>query len=341
MITLFALIKRLFIRPSNEDPGQRLSEDDAPQIFALLREVAARVGTRAVDRVFITGDTTIAVFERGSLVRRLQHKTERCLVVGLGVLEGMTQAQLRSILAHEYGHFTNRDTGGGGLALHVRRSLLGSAEAMVQHGANAWYNPAWLFIDAFYRIYLRVSHGASRLQEVMADRWAAVSYGAASFVEGLRHVVRRSVEFDLVANREFQQAFSERRSVQNIYTLGMAALLPKNVADEGASEEAEAPDSLDGESAELSPAETLEQAYGAAINDPGSAYDSHPPINKRIAWVERLIDLPLHQDSGAPVWDLLPNATAMMAMQLEQIDESVKAAIAQERELDEDASDAN
>ena len=49
-------------------------------------------------------------------------------------------------------------------------------------GAAGWYNPAWLFVNGFFRVFLRVSQGASRLQEVMADRWAAFCYGSEAFV---------------------------------------------------------------------------------------------------------------------------------------------------------------
>jgi hypothetical protein len=41
---------------------------------------------------------------------------------------------------------------------------------LAESGAAAWYNPAWLFLNAFHRIFLRISQGASRLQEVRADR---------------------------------------------------------------------------------------------------------------------------------------------------------------------------
>jgi hypothetical protein len=41
-------------------------------------------------------------------------------------------------------------------------------------------NPAWWFATGFYRIFLRVSQGAARLQEILADRRAAEAYGGAS-----------------------------------------------------------------------------------------------------------------------------------------------------------------
>jgi hypothetical protein len=55
-------------------------------------------------------------------------------------------------------------------------------------------------------LFRRISHGATRLQEVLADRTAAGLYGAQAFEEGLRHVVRRQIEFRYIAGMELQKA---------------------------------------------------------------------------------------------------------------------------------------
>jgi Zn-dependent protease with chaperone function len=50
------------------------------------------------------------VLQRGSLIHQLQDRGERVLILGMASLNDLSQGQLRAILAHEYGHFTNRDT---------------------------------------------------------------------------------------------------------------------------------------------------------------------------------------------------------------------------------------
>jgi Zn-dependent protease with chaperone function len=120
LMTLWSVIRGLFARGGTGDPGPELDLAGQPRLRACLDEVAAQIGTRAVDRVFVTPGTDIAVFERGSSRRRFSRKRDRCLILGIGVLEGMTIGQWKSILAHEYGHFVNRDTAGGGTALGGR-----------------------------------------------------------------------------------------------------------------------------------------------------------------------------------------------------------------------------
>src|SRR5262249_39431890 len=137
--------------------------------------------------------------------------------MGIGLFDGMTQLQLRSVLAHEHGHFRNEDTAGGGFALAVRRSLFAMIIRLAQSGAAGAYNPVWWFLRAYHRIYLGVSQGASRLQEVLADRWAVEAYGTAAFVAGYRHVVARSVQFGHQVDATIKEVVDAGRPLPNLY----------------------------------------------------------------------------------------------------------------------------
>jgi Zn-dependent protease with chaperone function len=151
-------------------------------------------------------------------VRRLRDQSERCLILGVGVLDGMTQGQFRSVLAHEYGHFLNEDTSGGRVALAVRNSLLALRQRLVQRGAASWFNPAWLFFQGFYRVFMRVSLGAMRLQEVHADRWAAFAYGSESLASGLTHVHCQEIRFDAHAKATLKEVIEAKLALSNLYS---------------------------------------------------------------------------------------------------------------------------
>jgi Zn-dependent protease with chaperone function len=261
VVTLGAIARSLFVRVDDSDPGMRLDLDEHPRLRAVLQEVAAKVGTHPVHSVFMTPGTDVAVFERGGMLDQLRGKSERCLVIGAGVLGGMSLEELKAVLAHEYGHFSNRDTAGGGFALAVRRSLVSMAIGIARGGAATWYNPAWLFVMGFDKVFLRISHGASRLQEILADRWAAFAYGSAAFERGLRHVIERSVRFEMHAQATLNEVLEHKLPLANLYRYR-----PKAGID----------------SAEL------ESAIAEALEREPSPYDSHPSPKDRLAWVRAL-----------------------------------------------------
>ncbi len=297
LTTLFALIKSLFIRVRDDDPGDKLDWREAPKLRALLDDVARTVGTRPVDNVYLTPGTDLAVMERGSIYKKLSGRSERCLILGVAVIGGMTQRAFRSVLAHEYGHFSNKDTAGGNVALGARISLLQMGQSLADNGA-AWYNPAWLFFRVYWAVYLRISQGASRLQEVLADRIAIFSYGSAAFREGYTHVIRRSVRFDAFANSALNEVLEQKLPLSNLYQFRPSA--PPN-QDE------------------------LEKRFQEELEREPTAYDSHPSSKDRLGWAETLA-IPAPASGGgdeAQVWTLFEDRAAVEKRMTTQIKQNV------------------
>jgi Zn-dependent protease with chaperone function len=110
-----------------------------------------------VDAIYITPGPEIAVTERGELFKKLSGQGQRCLILGLGALNGMSQGQLRAILAHEYGHFSNQDTAGGNFARQVLISVRNMGIRLALNGLAAWYNPAWWFVNGTIAALRRVT----------------------------------------------------------------------------------------------------------------------------------------------------------------------------------------
>jgi len=283
--TVWSVIKGALTRPRDEDPGEKLDLSEHPGLRGLLDEVAAKVATRPVDNVYLTPGTDIAVFERGGMLAQVRGATERCLLLGAGVLDGMKLGPLRAILAHEYGHFSNRDTAGGDLALAVRRSLLTSALGIARAGSAGWFNPMWLFLVFFHRIFTQISQGASRLQETLADRWSATCYGADAFVDGLTHVIRRSVEFDAHTQSTLREVIESKASLTNIYRHTPSQPLP---------------------------AEQIEKSVAEALDREPDEGESHPAPRDRFAAVRALAaTVPPAPDDGDDAWGLFHDRQAI------------------------------
>ena len=298
--TCIAILKSFFTRPKDEPPGEALDERDAPGLRKLLDEVAAKVGTRPVDTVYLTPGTDIAVFERGGMLAKLRGKGERCLLLGVAVLDGLDTDALRAILAHEYGHFSNEDTAGGNFALGVRRSVLHTAAGLAEAGAAGWYNPAWVFLRGFHSVFLRISQGASRLQEVLADRWSARTYGAASFERGMRHVIEADLRFAPHANATIAEVLEARRGLRNLYSFEPAERLDTEV--------------------------DYAKEVEAIIHAEPSPYDSHPRPADRFRWVRALAP---NEDEGekerAPAWSLFEDRGAIEEKMTREICSNVAA----------------
>lgn len=276
LITIFTMVRSLFIKVEDVDPGRSLNYDEAPELWDLTRTVAATVSTRPVDEIRITPGTDLAVYEKGTLRERSQDKAQRVLILGIGVLNDFKQNGFRAVLAHEYGHLTHRDTAGGDVAIRVNNDMMKFAHAMIASDQASWWNIAFQFLRIYHFIFRRISHGATRLQEVLADRVAALNYGPLAFEEGLTHVVRKSVEFHHLATKEIDASVEARRALQNLYEL------------------------------RLEQNSNLHQEIEECLNRETSEDDTHPSPNDRFRLTRRIAGANELPATGM-VWDLFKN----------------------------------
>jgi Zn-dependent protease with chaperone function len=286
LVTLWAILRSLFVRVRDyEDPGRAVSETDAPGLWAMVREVAQEVETRPVDEIWLTPGTDLAVYERGSMRQRMADRARRALIIGAGVLDGFKQNGLRAVLAHEYGHFSHRDTAGGDVALQVESGMYKFAVALAEAGYAVWWNLGFQFLRLYDKLFRRITHGATRMQEVLADRLAVQQYGLDAFRDGLTHVVRRSIIFDCAANEEITEAVKNKRAITNLYKLPV----PKNTQS-GAE---------------------LEKLICESLERQTSEDDTHPSPSDRFRLASRVNTTP-KTSSDDPVWELFHNPTVLM-----------------------------
>ncbi len=217
IVTAFTGIRTAFIRGRDEDPGRALTEAEAPGLWALAREVATDLETRPLDEIWITPGTEVAVIERGGWLKRRRDKARRALILGAGLLSHFKIDAFKAVLAHEYGHFRNRDTAGGDIALGVRRAMMNFADKIVARGKIRWWDISVHFLRIYHKLFTRLTFGASRLQEVLADRIAVLAYGPTSFKEGLDYVIRRSAEFDFEVSQSIGERIRQEKHATSFY----------------------------------------------------------------------------------------------------------------------------
>lgn len=297
IVTIFMMVRSLFIKVQSEDPGRCLAVDEAPGLWQLAAQVAQDMETRPANEIRVVPGTELFVYERGSRRERRKDLGRRVLVIGIGLLSGFRQNAFRAVLAHEFGHFSHRDTAGGDIALRVNQDMMKFAVAMVYAGQAVWWNVACQFLRLYDFLFRRISYGATRLQEVLADRAAARLYGPGPFEEGLRHVIRRNVEFSYFADAEIKDALQSGRAIQNIYTL-------RTQQDKAIDDEVD-----------------------SVLGHQTSEEDTHPSPVDRFRLVNRVACSNQAARSGE-VWELFADRDRMTQEMSSQIDKMVHSAAA-------------
>jgi Zn-dependent protease with chaperone function len=292
-ITIFGMVRSLLIRGKSEDPGRALTQDEARGMYDLTGEVARALDTRPIDEIRITPGIDLAVYERGSWLSKIRNNGKRILILGAGIVKDFRKDEFSAVLAHEYGHFAHRDTAGGAVAFRVKRDIFSFYQSLYRGGQAVWWNIAFQFLRLYHLIFRRISHGAGRLQEVLADQVSAKTYGAAPFKGGLTFVTRRGIAFPTIADQEIHSAVQEKRQLLNLYSLPLISN------------------------------ETIEEAVTKQMEEKTSADDTHPCIKDRFRYVDRISALGAPRD-GTPIQNLFLSWDELAAEMTRLVEQSIR-----------------
>ncbi|HEY8209948.1 MAG TPA: M48 family metalloprotease [Myxococcaceae bacterium] len=197
----WAVVRSLFLPPHAGEEGRRLTPEEEPRLFEMLREVAQVATAGMVDRVLLKAeDTAIGVRESGGVWRVLTGRGERVLSLSFAALPGLRLDELKALLAHEYGHFSHGETRLTPFISRTTQSMVNMTQRMASLGPTVVvFSPVYWFLRLFVVIYLQVTAAHSQRRELLADRAAALAYGGDTFGRALRRYVELSDTFERTA----------------------------------------------------------------------------------------------------------------------------------------------
>ena len=109
-LILFLLVRGLF-RHSKTDRALlvEVREADQPLLFAFLRQLCGELKAPLPHQVFLSPEVNAAMFADTSLLS-LFRPARRNLLIGLGLVNALNLTEFKAVLAHEFGHFSQKST---------------------------------------------------------------------------------------------------------------------------------------------------------------------------------------------------------------------------------------
>jgi Zn-dependent protease with chaperone function len=113
-----------FFKWRRADRAQRLeiTEKDQPVLFAFIHRVCRDTRAPRPHRVYLTPDVNAAVFYHESLLS-LFLPTPKNLLIGLGLVNQLNLSEFKAVLAHEFGHFSQKSMKLGGYVYTANRVI--------------------------------------------------------------------------------------------------------------------------------------------------------------------------------------------------------------------------
>ncbi len=321
-VIAYPVVRVVFLTRRRKDdgevPGVLLTREQQPALWAVVDRISERTGVRGPAEIRLVPEVNAGVYEEARMLGLVPGK--RHLVIGAPLLIGLTEGELESVLAHEFGHYSNRDVRLAAVTVAGRRAVLhtigglhqradqhqateaaklaAKAEKRLAKGRKPSGEQASGGVDRvlaklftlYAKLYFRVSEAVGRRQEYAADRVAAQIAGRDATAAALRKIPVLDSAQDFYLGR--------------YATLGWdAGLLPP-------------PGQVYGGLAHLltDPKRRQELAeYALELpEEQPDPYDSHPPIDRRVAAIEALPDDGRGPGAAGPALALLHDAERVL-----------------------------
>ena len=142
ILILIFLLKFIF-KSHKTDRSHLLevTENQEPELFGLIREIAKEVGTSFPKKVYISSEVNASVFYDSSFWSMFL-PVKKNLLIGLGLVNTITKEELKAILSHEFGHFSQKTMKVGSYVYNVNQVIFNmlfdneSYEELVRKWAN-------------------------------------------------------------------------------------------------------------------------------------------------------------------------------------------------------------
>ncbi len=235
VLVVFFLFKFLFTKNKVDRSGlTEVTKEDQPALFAFVKRLTDETKTPFPKKIYISSDVNASVFYDSSLWSMI-FPVKKNLQIGLGLVNSVNISEFKAILAHEFGHFSQRSMKLGSYVYNVNRVIYnmlydntGYGEAL-QGFANAsnyfalFANiTAWIIggiqwvLRQVYGVINITYMGLSRQMEFHADSVAASVSGSAHLVTSLRRLEVAENAYQHLLN-EYQDRIKKNQKPDNLY----------------------------------------------------------------------------------------------------------------------------
>jgi Zn-dependent protease with chaperone function len=140
LMLVFFVIKFLFKR-THEDYSDlvEVGRDEQPQLFAFIDKITEEANAPSPKRIFISADVNAGVFYDSSFWSMF-FPVKKNLKIGLGLVNSVNISEFKAVMAHEFGHFSQRSMKFGSYVYNLNKviyNMLYDNEGY-QKVLNAW-----------------------------------------------------------------------------------------------------------------------------------------------------------------------------------------------------------
>jgi Zn-dependent protease with chaperone function len=235
VMVLFFLIKFIFaVSKFDRSDSVEITEQDHPKLFAFIRQLTKDTQTPFPKRIYLSPEVNACVFYDSSFWSMFL-PVKKNLQIGLGLVNSVNLSEFKAVMAHEFGHFSQRSMKLGSFVYNVNRIIYNMLFENNSYGRSL---EKWAAISGYFAFFagltarvvngiqyiLRQMYsvinknymGLSREMEFHADAVAASVSGSATCISALRRIELAGSCYGAVIEK-CNELYKEKCITDNVY----------------------------------------------------------------------------------------------------------------------------
>jgi Zn-dependent protease with chaperone function len=246
-LSVFFLVKFLFsVKKEDRSNYTEATEAEYPDLFDFIRRISQETGTDFPKHIYLSHEVNAFVFYDSSF-KSLFLPVKKNLTIGLGLVNMTNLSELKAVIAHEFGHFSQKSMKAGSYVYQANKviynmlyenkdfsdviSSISSGHAVLAMCMNITVQIVrafqWILQQA-YRGINKTYSGLSRQMEFNADAMAAKVAGSNNAIHALRRIEFADAAYN-AAIECYNQWLPEGYKGVNLYT--QQVIVAKFLAD--------------------------------------------------------------------------------------------------------------
>jgi Zn-dependent protease with chaperone function len=234
MVFVF-LIKFLFAVSRFDHSGSiEITAAEQPRLFAFIRQLTRDTQTPFPKKIYLSPDVNACVFYHSSFWSMFL-PVKKNLQIGLGLVNSVNISEFKAVMAHEFGHFSQRSMKLGSFVYNVNKIIY---NMLFDNKGYSGALSSWAGVDGIFAFFanltakiaqgiqwvLQQMYGVinksymrlSREMEFHADAVAASVSGSKSLVTALRRIELADTGYN-IALQKCDDLFKQKKISPNIY----------------------------------------------------------------------------------------------------------------------------
>lgn len=236
LMLVFFIIKFMFKRtPVNNGGRIEISRDEQPDLFAFIDRLTDETGAQKPKKIFISAVVNASVSYNSSFWSMFL-PVRKNLNIGLGLVNALNMSEFKAVMAHEFGHFSQRSMKFGSYVYNVNKVIYN-----MLYDNDSYINllNRWAKLHSIFYIFAKINYyliqgiqqilrgvyvvlnktylKLSREMEFHADAMAAFASGSNNAISSFNRIAIASATYDNLLDY-WNYKFGDNKRALNFYT---------------------------------------------------------------------------------------------------------------------------